>query len=171
MSKDLKKYKHEWYEHHKSELIERHKTYYEAHKGEISAWQKAYKKANKDKIDAQNKAYCEANKEAIRVRDKAWWNDNKKENAARRRVRRYGITLETYNVLFAKQEGKCAICERHQSECKRAFAVDHDHDTGEVRGLLCSNCNTALGLLKDSPEITEKATQYLLSEAPCPSTR
>lgn len=63
--------------------------------------------------------------------------------------KRFGMTKEEYNTLFSSQNGCCAICKQHQSEFKRSFAVDHCHKTGKIRGLLCGNCNTALGLLRE----------------------
>lgn len=63
-----------------------------------------------------------------------------------RLLKGYGITLETYNVLFQKQLGSCAICKKHQKDLRRALDVDHDHKTGKVRGLLCFTCNTHLGI-------------------------
>ena len=69
----------------------------------------------------------------------------------------YGITLDDYNKMFNEQEGKCAICQRHQNELKKILYVDHDHKTGEVRGLLCKNCNVALGFYeKYDTQIFEK---------------
>lgn len=54
---------------------------------------------------------------------------------------RYGITEEQYNLLFEKQEGKCAICQKHQSELKSRLVIDHDHSSKEIRALLCHYCN------------------------------
>jgi len=75
--------------------------------------------------------------------------------------RQYGITLDDYNEIFFSQEGKCIGCLRDQSEFKRAFAVDHDHKTGRIRGLLCEDCNTAIGKLLDSPEILRRLANYI----------
>ena len=75
--------------------------------------------------------------------------------------RLYNISIEDYNQMFSNQNGCCAICKRHQSEFKKALAVDHDHKTGQVRGLLCSGCNLALGNAEDSIEILSSAIQYL----------
>jgi hypothetical protein len=72
--------------------------------------------------------------------------------------RTYGITLEQYQSMFYEQNGKCAICKK--SSDKR-LVVDHSHETGKVRGLLCSNCNTALGLLKEKEENFLQAILYL----------
>ena len=77
--------------------------------------------------------------------------------------RRYGITLDQWNEMFEDQKGCCAICKRHQSEINKRLAVDHNHDTGEVRKLLCTNCNTALGLFYDNQDILLNAVEYLRS--------
>jgi len=73
----------------------------------------------------------------------------------------YGITLDDYNKMFAEQDGKCFICGTHVCSTGRALAVDHDHETGKVRGLLCANCNTALGKFNDDVELLKKAIDYL----------
>jgi len=74
-------------------------------------------------------------------------------------TRRYGITRDTYNQMFAAQDGKCAICS--VTVKGKRLCVDHDHETGQVRGLLCDLCNTALGAVRDSTELLSKAIAYL----------
>lgn len=71
------------------------------------------------------------------------------------------ISLEDYNRIFDAQNGCCAICGRHQSELDKRLSVDHDHETGEVRGLLCHGCNLGLGYFKDSPTRLSNASAYL----------
>ena len=82
--------------------------------------------------------------------------------------RLYGITLEQYNQMFAEQKGLCAICGNKETTKNqynlRQLAVDHNHTTGQVRGLLCSNCNLLLGCSKDNKEILLKAILYLSTE-------
>lgn len=79
---------------------------------------------------------------------------------------RYGITLEDYEELCASQGGVCAICsrppagQRKDGSLKRLH-VDHDHRTGRVRGLLCFDCNTALGKFGDGVEMLKRAIAYL----------
>ncbi len=76
--------------------------------------------------------------------------------------RNYGITLEVYDRMYEQQNGLCAICRLPQlSKRNTRFCVDHDHDTGQVRGLLCDSCNRGIGLLKDDPRLLENAAQYL----------
>jgi hypothetical protein len=69
--------------------------------------------------------------------------------------------LEEYNKLLAAQDDKCKICLKHKTEFKFALCVDHCHDTGKVRGLLCDNCNQALGLLKDDVDALKRAIEYI----------
>jgi hypothetical protein len=75
--------------------------------------------------------------------------------------RKYGITLEIFNEMFFQQEGKCAICRRHSLEFKKGLCVDHCHNTGKIRGLLCSNCNSAIGKLNEDPNLFAVALEYL----------
>lgn len=74
--------------------------------------------------------------------------------------RRYGITRETYWELHAFQGGYCFICRRATGKTRR-LTVDHNHKTGEVRGLLCRPCNTMLGLFRDDPAAFQRAIDYL----------
>ena len=74
-----------------------------------------------------------------------------------RLVRVYNITEDDYANLYGDQSGKCAICETNNVR----LVIDHNHDTGKVRQLLCDNCNRGIGLLKDNPEVVQKAADYL----------
>jgi 5-methylcytosine-specific restriction endonuclease McrA len=72
--------------------------------------------------------------------------------------RLYGLSLEDHQALLDRQGGACALC---LDTFTSAPHVDHCHKTGKVRGLLCSNCNTALGLMQDSPELMLRAAAYV----------
>ena len=76
---------------------------------------------------------------------------------------RYGITLEEYKILLKEQKSKCAICGSEETRRKGTenLAVDHDHETGKIRGLLCHKCNRGIGFLQDSTEVLKKAIIYL----------
>jgi len=76
-------------------------------------------------------------------------------------VKKYGITFDDFKAMLKNQNYLCAICHIHQSELVYRMAVDHDHGTGKVRGLLCRPCNHALGLLKDDPRNAARASEYL----------
>jgi Recombination endonuclease VII len=73
----------------------------------------------------------------------------------------YGITKKEYETLLANQNSLCAICGEVEQKFKRALAVDHDHKTGKVRGLLCSSCNQGLGHFRDSLVLLKSAQNYL----------
>lgn len=73
----------------------------------------------------------------------------------------YGITLDEYEAIKTFQGGVCAICKRANGASKR-LSVDHDHSTGQVRGLVCGPCNKLLGHARDEPEFFDRASTYLL---------
>ena len=73
-------------------------------------------------------------------------------------IRKYGITQARYDEMFSAQSGCCAICGKSQD---RNFDVDHNHTTGEVRGLLCTNCNRMIGHAGDNPQRLINAALYL----------
>ena len=73
----------------------------------------------------------------------------------------YGISFQEYKEMLHAQEGRCAICGTTDTGKRKAFAVDHCHDCGEVRGLLCGSCNTAIGLLKEDLDVMQRAMDYV----------
>ncbi len=79
-----------------------------------------------------------------------------------RLVRKYGITTDQLNEMLVKQHHKCALCGEPFVGQRYVFFVDHDHRTGEVRGILHSKCNGMLGVV-ENPEFMKKATAYLES--------
>ena len=78
---------------------------------------------------------------------------------------KYGFTLKKYNQLFQQQNGRCVICRKPETASSqygvRVLAVDHDHKTGKVRGLLCDRCNRMIGFAKENKNILQKAIKYL----------
>ena len=98
-----------------------------------------------------------------RSKSNRWFKDNpdKRNHYAREWKRKniYNITSVEVSSLLAAQDNKCGVCKE---DFNKAPNVDHDHKTGQVRGLLCSRCNMAIGLLKDSPEILYRAIEYLM---------
>jgi len=77
--------------------------------------------------------------------------------------RTYHISLAVYSALDATQHGLCLICARPPHGRVKLLVVDHNHVSGKVRGLLCSECNTALGLFYDDPRNLQAAIDYLAS--------
>lgn len=84
---------------------------------------------------------------------------------SRKFERAYGITLEEYERMEKEQGGLCAVCRKPEAVTragsKLSLAVDHCHNTGKVRGLLCTSCNNGLGRFKDDPELLRAAIAYL----------
>jgi hypothetical protein len=105
---------------------------------------------NSPKGQAAQKAYYERSREEHLV------------NMRDRMLSEYGLGgISGYDALLAKQCGRCAICSVLMSECVRRFAVDHNHDTEKVRGLLCFRCNAGIGKFNDDPELLKLAVAYL----------
>lgn len=99
-----------------------------------------------------------------RERAKKYWQKNplpKDIQRERNLKKSFGIGIQEYNNLLAQQGFQCAICKVESCASGRNFAVDHDHKTGVIRGLLCKFCNTALGQFKDDQKILLNAIQYL----------
>lgn len=86
-------------------------------------------------------------------------------NRQRKLRAKFGLTPEQYEEMLSKQNGVCAICEQPETGKVRGItkplAVDHDHATGKVRGLLCDRCNHALGRMQDQPARLRRAADYL----------
>lgn len=74
---------------------------------------------------------------------------------------KWKLTIDDFESMMNKQDRKCAICGKREDEMKRGFHIDHNHATGKIRGLLCLNCNTGLGMFKDNPKLISKAKEYL----------
>lgn len=125
-----------WRSANREELKQSKSEYYESVKFEVNAEKRVERRTNPSKYKEQNLQYC------------------------------YGISLQEYERMHAAQNGKCAICNQPEvTKTKdgkvRALAVDHCHETGEVRALLCGKCNKGIGLLKDDFEVILSAAKYI----------
>lgn len=92
-----------------------------------------------------------------RERLKDYRSRNKQKIRGKNFQDRYGIGLEEYEELKARQHGKCGICKAEG----RVLYVDHCHNTSAIRGLLCNGCNTGIGMLQDSIKVLKRAVKYL----------
>jgi hypothetical protein len=99
-------------------------------------------------------------KACIKKRSTQWKLNNPEQVRESQLKNLYGITAQEYNTLIEDQSGRCAICSKDFQSSKHTH-LDHCHLTGKIRGILCSNCNRGIGLLKDSVQILENAVQYL----------
>lgn len=101
------------------------------------------------------------NKPERKQRMREYYQNNKDKSKDRMLRRNYGISLEEYNSMLEEQNGNCYVCGKHHTQQKNSLSVDHCHTTGAVRRLLCSNCNTSLGLLKENIESVKKLIRYI----------
>jgi hypothetical protein len=115
-----------------------------------------WRERNPERHSELQRQYREQNLEKTKL---AVWRSNLK--------RKYGITEVEYYALLDKQDGQCAICTTHCLDLPERLSVDHDHETGEIRGLLCRFCNLALGCMGDGEVALERlraTIQYLERE-------
>jgi hypothetical protein len=105
--------------------------------------------------------YYLRNREHILAKSKAWYAANRgRRNQTLRKwhfAKKYGITPDDFDVLLLCQNNVCAIC----SSRRKVMCVDHDHSTGEVRGILCRSCNIMLGAVNDDVAVLARAIEYL----------
>jgi len=92
---------------------------------------------------------------------KQYYQKNKEKAENRMLYKNYGITLEEYDIMLKEQNGNCYICEKSHKLFTKRLAVDHCHNTGKVRKLLCIGCNTSLGLLKEDVDRVKKLIKYI----------
>lgn len=104
-------------------------------------------------LQQDHKKWVSSNQETVkRYRAKDKW-------TLKKRCSRHGITPEEFWAMYEEQDGCCPICDEVVEA--EDSAIDHNHETGQVRGILCKTCNRALGLLKDSPSNLSRAFDYL----------
>ena len=102
----------------------------------------------------------------VREHQRRFRNSKPDYNHVRNLQRRYGLSVDEYQTLLANHNFACAICKVEISDTvgyksKRSVVVDHNHETGDVRGILCSKCNLVLGHARESTEILYQAIVYL----------
>lgn len=112
-----------------------------------------------------DKKYYNNNTKKVYVRINKW-KSNHPESVKKIRQKQhlkhtYGIPIEQYYEMLTLQMSGCTICKKTIVENAKFLAVDHNHTTGKVRGLLCNKCNRLLGFANDNPELLRKAADYL----------
>ena len=121
-------------------------------------YQKLYARKRRKETD-----YVERKQASARSRYQKLSPDKKKEFGRRVNLWKHGLSIADYDELLEKQDGVCAICGKPETyKENQNLAVDHDHETGRVRGLLCRKCNLGIGQLQDDPSLLWKALEYLV---------
>lgn len=135
-------------------------THYYPHKGMSDGLKKECKTCRGE----YSREYYQKNAERVKAASRLWRERNPDKVEAQRRVSRernlnilykYGLSQVQFEQMVLDQNGRCKICER-----AKKLVVDHNHDTGEVRGLLCHGCNTGLARV-ENVEFRERALAYL----------
>jgi hypothetical protein len=131
-----------------------------ATKEQKSRWSARYYAANRETILAKGRATYHANRDKEIQRSRAYHKANPDKARTRSRRRYYGLDPAIYEQFLKSQNGLCAICQNPPRPGK-ILDVDHDHESGMVRGLLCHGCNWSLGVLGDNLEGIWRAVDYL----------
>lgn len=144
----IREYEHRNYNNHAEQRRDKTRKYYAKHPEKAKAASAKWRLRNLDRI---NKTHAN------------WKAKNREQFLARKRrghLAVYGLTEETFNEMLSSQGGVCAICHNAPSS-KRRLHIDHDHNSGRVRALLCTRCNCAIGLAKENPETLRSLAGYL----------
>jgi hypothetical protein len=145
-----RQYLADWNSKNKEEQRAARRDYYAANRERLLAYQREYKEQRREELKGRRRSHYVENPDVYKARN----------------LRKFGITLDQFNAAMKAQGGVCAICKRpsktlHASGKVKDLAVDHDHETGRFRGLLCTSCNNGLGRFKDSPDLLAAAIAYL----------
>jgi len=149
----------------REKILESKKSYREYNKEEVAARKKEYRRLNKEKVAEASKKYRLSNPEKVKAWEKEWRAipTNVVKSRAGQIKSRYGISMEDLSNMLDEQKGCCKVCGDSliYPDSKVGYRIDHCHTTGKVRGLLCHNCNIALGHLKDNIDTLERMIDYL----------
>ena len=127
-----------------------------------------YRAAHKEELKEKKRLYYIAHRDEILAKHAKYYKSRKDEFRARAVKYKFGMSFDEYNLLIEKQDNCCAICGKAETSTRNGhikdLAVDHDHKTGKVRGLLCNHCNTVLGRVNDDIIILERMIEYIKCE-------
>jgi len=128
-------------------------------------YMKKYRENNSEYFSEYNKRWRKDNIEHVKQYEKEYNKKTKKRRSIRDRIKKldieYGLTPLDYNNMLIKQNYRCDICNIHVDELNKTLCVDHNHNTGNVRALLCSKCNSALGFVDENKNILKNMINYL----------
>ena len=157
----IREQQHQYRETHKEETKERNRRYCAEHCEENRARSLAWQRENRERYRERQNRWRKEHPEKTKEYGRRW---REKDPLAYKRTmwkaglkHRYGMSDETYRMMYASQSGKCLIC----GQSEKILCVDHNHVTGVIRGLLCHVCNSGIGRFQDDPGLCEKAAQYL----------
>lgn len=145
--------------------------HYRENRDQVLAKNREYRAAKPEVYRALSKASRDRNIDKVRARDRARYAANPTKRR-QQQLQQYGISVADYDQMLQAQDGRCAICSSEVGAKGKSLAVDHCHETGAVRGLLCARCNVGLGMFQDDVARMRLAIDYLTKPAkgiqPCP---
>lgn len=161
-------------EHRRKKSAEKSQRWRTANAGKHREQVKEWQQANPERLQVYQQVRSQRQNERLRndaefaERRRAQWRDwNAKHREYRREYDRqhsydqtHGATPEIYDALVVSQGGRCGICETDKSGGSKRWHVDHNHQTGVIRGLLCAACNRGGGMFKDDPNLLRKAADW-----------
>ena len=160
MTLSKQEHQRKYYLKNKDKIIAKSLLYYSNNREQVKKQvRERYKRNPLISLESHRK-WAKKNPEKIKESQKTWKErhpDKRKLYTRNSRIRKYGISPETYYEMLKNQGNECAICKGKST--RRAMNIDHNHTTGKVRGLLCDGCNLKLGFVENS--FFEKALQYL----------
>ena len=139
---------HKYYMEHREERSEYNKKYHARNKDKAKQW----RLNNADRVREQKRRSYAKHRDQILEEKRIYYAEHghpkgRKDQKEYLLKKKYGITMSQYDEMLERQSGKCAICERPPPSNTR-LAVDHNHQSGEIRGLLCGRCNRFVGQLE-----------------------
>jgi hypothetical protein len=137
--------------------VEREKARYHANKAKHKAKRVAYGLKNKERIREKATEWYRQNKEKAKKRINENYNENKEVIILKRKLKRHNLTIQQLEIMKNKCNDLCQICGKGSDK----ICIDHNHINGKVRGLLCNNCNSGIGFLRDDVKILKSAISYL----------
>lgn len=161
MREAKRQYTKRWQSENRDKVNEQQRQWRADNQDHARAWSRAYYQANKDRLAEQRRAERERNKDRVRETNKRYRAANRETLAQKQRLRAYGLSVAEFSALLEQQGHVCASCRGPFPKDTKHQHIDHDHATGKVRGVLCRDCNLALGNVKDSVERLEALIAYL----------
>lgn len=173
--KEHREYDKEYYSNHQNKIKAQSAQYYLKHRERIKQCRREYHKKHYEEEKEYNKAYYLTHLEYKKEYDKQRYINNRKNILKRIKQQRednpekykdnelknnYGLSYKDWLAMWNVQNGKCAICGELFDNFSDA-CIDHEHETGKIRGLLCKKCNLGLGLFRDNLDIVKNVIDYL----------
>lgn len=155
-----KAYRRAYYAEHREEARARANAYYYAHRERMAILNRENYLAHREVRMAYQKKYHAEHREELKAQGRIYYLAHREKRKADQRIYRYGMLNGEFELLLKSQGGVCAICRKADWN-GRGPHLDHDHVTGKIRGILCHDCNLALGLLDESIPNAERMIEYI----------